>query len=120
TIARTQQQLLRVQNELATGRRLAAPSDDPGAAAIVQQLQKTLESRDAYLGNLQRAGSHLAEVDGALGDISHLLREAETIASANVSSTVTAEERRSAAAVVKALSSQMLTLANKSFGGVYL
>src|SRR5829696_4305547 len=82
-ITRTQQDLLKVQNQLSTGRKLNAPSDDPGAAAIVQQLQKTLEQREAYLSNLQHAESHLSEADSSMGDLTGLLQEALEIASAN-------------------------------------
>jgi flagellin-like hook-associated protein FlgL len=39
TISKTQQQLLEVQNQLTTGKRLNAPSVDPVVAAIAQQLQ---------------------------------------------------------------------------------
>lgn len=120
TLARTQQQLLEVQNQLSTGKRLNAPSDDPGDAAIVQQLRKTLERRNAYSDNLKQANSQLGEVDSTLGDMSGLLQQAQTIASANVGSDVTADQRQSAAAVIKSIYGQMLTLANKQFEGMYL
>ncbi|HEV2293621.1 MAG TPA: flagellin hook IN motif-containing protein [Tepidisphaeraceae bacterium] len=119
-ISRTQRSLLEVQNELITGKRINAPSDDPGDAAIVQQLRKTLEQRAAYLGNVKQAGSHLGEVDATLGDLTDLLQQAQDIASANVGSDVTAEQRKSAAAVVDNIYSQVLSLANKQFEGMYL
>ncbi|MCC6424086.1 MAG: flagellar hook-associated protein FlgL [Phycisphaerales bacterium] len=120
TIARTQSSLLDVQNQLSTGKRINVPSDDPGDSAIVQQLRKTLERRDAYTDNLKQATSQLGEVDSSLSDMSGLLLQAQTIASANVGSDVTAEQRQSAAAVVKSLYGQMLTLANKQLEGMYL
>src|SRR6476660_4621396 len=79
SIARTERGLLGVQNELSSGLRINAPSDDPGAAAIVQQLQKTLEQRQAYAGNLKTGVSHLSEVDSSLGDLGDLLKQAQTI-----------------------------------------
>ncbi len=120
TIARTQQSLLEVQNELSSGKRLNSPSDDPGDAAIAQQIRKLLEQRQAYATNLSRAGSHLGEVDSTLGDLNDLLQQAQTIASANVGSDVTPDARQSAAAIVDALSRQLLTLGNRQFDGVYL
>jgi flagellar hook-associated protein 3 FlgL len=119
-IASTQQQLLQVQNELSTGKKLNTPSDDPGQAAIVQQLQKTLESRKAFADNLRQAGDHLSEVDSTMGDLSDLLKQAQTIASANVGSDVTPDQRASAAAVVQSIYNQMLSIGNKEFAGVYL
>ncbi len=120
TISRTQRSLLEVQNELITGKRIISPSDDPGNAAIVQQLRKTLEQRAAYLGNVKQATSHLGTVDSTLGDLADLLQQAQDIGSANVGSDVTAEQRKSAAAVVDNIYSQVLTLANKQFEGMYL
>ena len=119
-IARTQRRLLETQNELSTGRRLNSASDDPGDAAIVQQLQKTLEQRQAFATNLNRAKSHLGAVDSTLGDLSDLLQKAQEIASANVGSDVTPDQRAGAAAIVETLYGEALTLANRQFEGVYL
>ena len=119
-LTRTQQQLLDVQNELATGKRLITPSDDPGDSAIAQQLRKMLEQRTGYLDNLKQAGNQLSMVDATMGELTDLLQEAQQIASANVGSDVTAQERASAAAIVESIYSQVLGLANKQFEGVYL
>ncbi len=120
TIASTQKKLLQVQQELSTGRRLIAPSDDAGDAAVAQQLRKTLEKRAAYSDNLNLAKLHLGEVDSTLDDLTNLVREAQSIAAANVGSDVPPDSRIGAAAVVKSLYSQILTLANKQFQGTYL
>ena len=119
-ISRTQRRLLQTQNELSTGRRLNSASDDPGDAATAQQLQKTLEQRQAFMTNLDRAKNHLGAVDSTLGDLTDLLQRAQQIASANVGSDVTAEQREGAAALVEAIYGEALTLANRQFEGVYL
>ena len=119
-LRRTQEQLLRTQNELATGRRLNAPSDDPGGAAVAQQLRKTLEKREAYADNMRRAGSNLGEVDSTLGDVTQLLQQATNVAQANVGDSVTQSERANAATVIKSVYSQLVLLGNKSFQGSYL
>src|SRR4051812_41608487 len=119
-ITRTQQELLKVQNELSTGKRLNTPSDDPGDAAVVQQLQKTLEQRKAYADNITQAQGQLGEVDATLGDLTELLKQAQTIASANVGSDVTADQRAGAAAVVQSLYQQAVSLGNKQLNGTYL
>lgn len=120
TIAKQQQSLLEVQNELSTGKKINSPSDDPGSAAIIQQLEKTLEQRQGYSDNLQQANSHLGEVDTTLGSLTDLLQQAQSIASANVGSDVTADQRASAAAVVKSIYNQVLTTGNTEFEGVYI
>lgn len=119
-MALTQRRMLKVQNELTTGRRINVASDDPGDAAIVQQLQKTLEQRQAYMTNLTRAKNHLSEVDSTLGDLSDLIQRAQQIASANVGSDVPPDQRAGASAVVAQIYAEALSLANKQFEGVYL
>jgi flagellar hook-associated protein 3 FlgL len=119
-LAKTQEQLLRVQNELSTGKRLNSPSDDPGDAAIVQQLQKTLETRKAYVTNLRHAQSHLSEADTTMGELTSLMQQAKQIASANVGSDVTSDQRSAAAVIVNNIFNQALTLANREFDGSYL
>src|SRR4051794_1835767 len=119
-VSGTQAKLLAVQNELSTGKRLNTPSDDPGDAAVVQQLQKTLEQRKAYADNISQAQGQLGEVDATLGDLTELLKQAQTIASANVGSDVTADQRAAAAAVVQSLYTQAVSLGNKGLNGTYL
>lgn len=120
SLTRTQQSLLEVQNQLVTGKRLNAPSDDPGSAAIAQQLRKTLEQHSSYLANLRQTGSLLNEYDATLGDLGDLLRDAQTLASANVGSDVTADQRQAASAMVASIYSQVLNLANKQAQGVWM
>jgi flagellar hook-associated protein 3 FlgL len=120
TISSAQRQLLEVQNQLSTGKRLISPSDSPGDAAIAQQIRKLLEQRKAYADNLTRAGSHLGEVDSTLGQLSDLLQQAQTLASANVGSDVTPEARQSAAAIADALFRQLMDIGNHQFEGVYI
>src|SRR5690242_19817443 len=110
TLTRTQAQLLVVQNELSTGKKLNSPSDAPGDAAIAQQLHKVLEQRSAFLTNIQQGTSQLSAVDSTLGSVNDLLALAQTIASSNVGSDVTADQRASAAEVVKSIMNQMLSL----------
>jgi len=119
-LTRTQVDLLKVQNQLATGKTISVPSDEPGRAAIIQSIRKTLEKRDGYLQNLKSAQTHLGAVDTALGDMTDLLRQADQIASANVGSDVSADARTSAAAIVQNIYSQMLSLGNRQFEGAYL
>lgn len=120
TVTRTQTHLLAVQQQLTTGKRLAAPSDDAGDAAVAQSIRKILEQREAYKTNLDAANSHLSEVDSSLASVTDLLREAQQVASANVGSDVTAEARSAAAEIVDSIYNQMLSMGNRSANGVYL
>ncbi len=120
SISTVQEQLLKVQNELTTGKRLTSPSNDPGDAAIAQQLRKMLEQRQAYSANLKSANSKLSDVDSTLGDLTDILQQAQTIASQNVGSDVTPDGRIAAAAVIDNLYSQAISIANKQSNGLYM
>ncbi len=120
SIAGTQADLLKTQNELATGRRLINPSDDPADATLAQQVRKTLERRQAYAANLDRSVSHLSQVDSSLGNLTDLLRQAQQIASANVGSDASGDQRAGAAQVVQSIYRQAVGLANGQHEGQYL
>ena len=120
TITRTQAQLLGIQQQLTTGKRLSAPSDDAGDAAIAGSIRKLLEQRESYKSNLDAANNNLASTDSAMSDATDLLREAQDIASANVGSDVTSDQREAAATIIDSLYSQMLSIGNKSAAGTYL
>jgi len=115
-----QRQLTQVQNQLSTGKRILQPSDEPGDASSAAQIRKLLEGRLSYSTNLQSARNQLSEVDSSLSTLTDLVREAQQVASQNVGSVVTSQERSAAAVIIDSLFSQSFTLANKSVAGMYL
>ena len=119
-LARTQSNLDSVQNELSTGRRLNKVSDDVGDGSVAQSVRKLLEKRVAYGDNLSAANNQLSEVDTNLGDVSDLMRQAQTLASANVGSDTTPASRDAAAAQIDSIYDQILSLSNTESNGVYL
>lgn len=120
SLSLVQRQLLEVQQQLATGRRVMSPSDDVGSASLIQQLRRTLEQREAYSSNLKSASSRLSEVDSTLSSLESLLRDAQSIASATIGSTLTAEERDAQATLIDSIYRQVLSLSNKQVGGLYV
>jgi flagellar hook-associated protein 3 FlgL len=119
-IDQTEQQLLTTQEQISTGKRLNQPSDDPGDSSVVMQLQKTLDSQNQYMKNVQQSQSQLGEVDSTLSNLTDLVTQATTIASQNVGSEVSDAERQSAANVVQTLYSQAMQIGNTQFEGSYL
>ncbi len=120
TVTRTQTNLLAVQQQLTTGKRLAVPSDDAGDAAVAASIRKVLEQREAYKANLDAANSQLSEVDSSLSTVTDLLRQSQQVASANVGSDVTSEARSAAAEIVDSIYNQMLSEGNHRLNGTYL
>jgi flagellar hook-associated protein 3 FlgL len=116
----TQAQLLTVENELSTGKSINQPSDNPAGAATILQLNQTLSNGQAYASNLTQSTTSLSQVDTSLGNLEDLLNSAQSTASANVGSDVSAATRAGAAATIDSLTSEALTLANSQLNGQYL
>ena len=116
----TQAQLVQIEQELATGKAVNQVSDNPSSAVVIQQIQKTLDYSTQYSSNITQATSQLNEAESQLGNVTTLLTQAQSIASANVASTTSASARASAATVVDSIYNQIVTLANQQFGGNYL
>jgi flagellar hook-associated protein 3 FlgL len=120
SIDTTQTQLTQMEQELSTGKAVNVPSDNPTAAASIEQLQKTLTYQTQWTTNLSQGTSQLNEVDSTLGDLGTLLTQAQSIASANESDTVSADARSSAAAVIDSIFDQALSSANTQYDGSYV
>jgi len=120
SINSAQAQLLQVENQISTGKQFNVPSDNPGAAAVVVQLQQTLNVQQTYSSNITQATSQLGETDNALGTLTGLLQQAQSLASQDVNTGVSASERQADANTIQNIYNQALSLANTQFNGVYL
>lgn len=75
--------LAQSMNRLATGRRINRAADDPAGLIASEQLRATLASLEAESRALQRTDHVASTADGALGEVSVLLSEANSLAVAN-------------------------------------
>ena len=116
----TQTQILQVENELSTGKAVNTPSDNPAAAAIIMQLNQSLNRQQSYNDTINSVGAQLSQTDSSLGNLNTLLEQAEQIASADVGSDVTQTQRTSDASIVQSLFTQALSIANQQYNGQYL
>ena len=100
TLRRGRLDLFTEQGRLTTGRSFLSIGDDPIAAGRSLKLQETLDQQAQLLANTQHGSNYLDAADGAASEIDDLLNEAHTLASQNVGSTASAEEREAAAEVM--------------------
>jgi len=77
--------LAQSMNRLATGRRINRAADDPAGLIASEQLRATLATLEAESNALQRTDHFASTADGALGEVSVLLSEANSLAVANAS-----------------------------------
>lgn len=116
----TQRELLLVENQISTGKLFSEPSDNPSAAAVTMQLQRTIEQRSTYLGNISNAQSQLGQVDNSLGSLTTLIQQAQNIASSDVNSDVTPAQRQADSQIISSIYNQVLSLSNTQYNGLYL
>ena len=108
------------QSRLASGRRFLVPSDDPVAANRSLRLSEVLDQQSRIFGNITHASNVLDATDDALTDVSGLLTEAHTLASQNVGSLTSADERAATAELIASIREQLMLIGNRQFDGRYL
>lgn len=119
-VTRTNVELLRVQTQLATGKRLNAPSDDPLGAALVNVLESRLRTSEQRQRNLFHGASALSTVEQALSDSTSLLLDAKRVASEQVGVGSDSETRAAQAVVVESLIRELTTLSAAQFSDLYV
>src|SRR4051812_16467433 len=84
TLQSGQVNLLKVQQQLATGDKLNIGSDDPGATLNIMSLKRQLANNDNYSSNLSFAAGFLSQSDASLGSLNDLITQAQSIASSQL------------------------------------
>ncbi len=120
TIASTEAELAAVGQELATGRAVNVASDDPSAAAVIQNLTQQMSDSDQYAANITAAKDQLSDADTTLGSLTALLTTATSTAETNVNTTTSAADRVGAAQTIDSIYSQVLSTANSTYEGRYM
>jgi flagellar hook-associated protein 3 FlgL len=116
-LARLRSQSLITQTQIATGKRVVRPSDDPIGFGQVISLKATLSTLDQRLRNIQFGQTRLAAADTALGQASNLLARIKELTVAAGSTTYSPSDRIAAAQEVRQLQQQLVTLANTRVNG---
>ena len=116
----TNSQLLQLQTQLATLKRVNRPSDDPVSASLVNVLDQELEASAQRGRNLSHASSVLGVLDQRIGAIYDLVLESKTISSSQLSGSSDAETRASQATVIHSLVNELYSSLNDDYVGLSL
>lgn len=108
------------RNQVATGRRISAPSDDPLATQQVIGEYAAMGTIDAYRRSADSAAARLAATDTVLAGVVDKLTASKVAALAGRGSTKTTAQRAAAAAEVRQLKQALVGDMNTSFRGTYL
>ena len=110
-----------LQTQVATGKRLVAPSSDSVAYQRLRGLARDAADDVAYTANLQLASESLRQADTALGNVGDQLQRAGVLAIQARNGTQTASSRAAIAAEIDAIIDGLATLANtKDARGQYI
>lgn len=112
--------LAKVQEAVASGKRINQLSDDALGAARVLDLKSYSTSLDQYLRNIDNASAILSQTDTALAEVTNVLSRAKELALSLANDTRSAEDRRQAVSEIHAISQQLQTIGNTKFDGRYI
>jgi len=110
----TQQATLsKTQNQIALGRRVTTPADDPVASVHIMELERSLQENDQYKANADMAQNRLALEEQALDDAGSLLQRIRELSVQGNNATIDAQNRRTIATEIRGLTNDLMNMANR-------
>jgi flagellar hook-associated protein 3 FlgL len=106
--------------QLATGKRVNMPSDDPAAAAADVQNQALQGQNDQYIQNTSNLEGSLQTADSTLSSVVTALNQAISLGVQGANGGVSSADQQAIALQVQSIQSQIVQLANTSYQGSFL
>lgn len=119
-LRRVQEALSNYQNQLATGKRVRHPSDDPVATVDSLRLRARLAEVQRLQKNAEDGRDWLEITDSALDQATQILQRARELAVRAGSGTLPDSSLKAIAAEVEQLRQQLVEVANTTLGGSYV
>lgn len=119
-LQRQTESLLRIQEQVASGKRINRPSDDPIGQPLVLNYGKTLATTEQYLRSIDRSEAYLTSSESALRDVGDQLQRAHEVALQLASDTYSPSDRANAAKEVREIFNQLIAMGNRSVEGRYI
>lgn len=116
-----QAQLSRTQQQVATGKRIVDPADDPAGATRAMGLEREIAATNQYQSNANLAYDRLAMEDDVLGNVSTLLQRISERALQGNNDSLGADDRKLIAVELREQLGELVDLANsRAATGEYL
>lgn len=109
-----QKKLSTVQHQVATGRRIARPSDDPVAAARILNLRDTLSTAEQHQDNILAARTRLTMEESVLGNVTSILQRVRELTVQANNDSLTPQDRGFVAEEIDQLNQELFNLANST------
>ncbi len=121
TMLARQQEVVKTQSHISTGKRVIAPSDDPVAAAQMLDVSGAKAANKQFADNAASVKSRLGQEEASLSAITRLLQDVRTLVVQSGSGALTPGDLNSIAEDVKGRYEELIGLANATDGsGKYL
>jgi len=114
------ERLLQRQEEVATGKRLHVPSDDPSAMSGAISARNEARVLDQYRRTTDSAESRLLVLDSALTEVIKSLTTAQSHAAAARTTVLTPEQRDALALAIEGTRDAILNSVSTSYNGIFL
>lgn len=114
SIQQQQVDLMRVSQQVSSGKRMLEPSDDPVAASKVLDLQQSKSMNDGFSKNILAARSALELEESGLGGIGDLLQAAKDLAISAGNPTLSPANRAAIGAELRGRFQELIGLANRT------
>jgi len=108
------------QQQLASGKQILKPSDDPAGVISIMELRSSLAENEQLMKNVTGALSWLESVDTVLGSVSSMLHRAKELTVYAATETLNNDDRNAILQEVEQLFDSLLELANSNHSGRYL
>jgi flagellar hook-associated protein 3 FlgL len=118
--ALAQQQIATDEQQIASGKSVNLPSDNPGAAAILVENANATAQAEQYQRSLGSIQGELQNADSALSSVTEAIKQAISLGVEAANGTQNAADRAAIAVQVQGIQSQLVSLANLNYEGKYV
>jgi flagellar hook-associated protein 3 FlgL len=112
--------LAKLQEQLATGKRILRPSDDPVATSKSLKLRSDLAYNQQYVSNADNAISWLESTELALKDLGDVLQRVRELAVKAGNGSLSLEDRTAIADEIQQLQKHVVQVGNATYSGRYI
>jgi flagellar hook-associated protein 3 FlgL len=114
------QKMEEYQNQIASGKKINKPSDDPIANAQLLITKSAIKAQEQYFRNMEDASGWLDTTDGALAQANDVLQRVRELAVAGSNGTLPEASMTALAEEVDNLVAEMVQIANTNYAGRYI
>jgi len=108
------------QNQIATGRKINKPSDDPSGTSVAMHLRTTMAEEKQFVRNIDNAISYLETTESAINNINNVLQRVRELTVKAANQTQTPNDLQIIAVEVKELKAQLQNVANTTYNNQHV